>query len=209
MKKFLLLLISLLAVCTLVFLSSCSKRVEIQEKRAGEERPPAPVGAPRAAPEPVQPGPAITPGPQPEQIPAVPEQPAPPEIKVEKGPAGAELPVKEGRTSPGLMPVYFDFDHYTIRPDMVSRMENNATWLKSKPKARIRIEANTDERGSNEYNLALGQRRANSAKEYLSNLGIAPDRIEILSFGEERPLAGGHDEESWKVNRRDDFLAIK
>jgi peptidoglycan-associated lipoprotein len=73
----------------------------------------------------------------------------------------------------------------------------------------VRIEGNCDERGTNEYNLALGERRANSAKNFLVSLGVAADRIEIISFGEERPRALGHNEDSWSQNRRDDFVLIR
>jgi len=72
-----------------------------------------------------------------------------------------------------------------------------------------RVEGNCDERGTNEYNLALGERRAENAKNFLLSLGISPDRIETISYGEERPLAAGHNEDSWAQNRRDDFVIMK
>jgi peptidoglycan-associated lipoprotein len=71
------------------------------------------------------------------------------------------------------------------------------------------VEGNCDERGTNEYNLALGERRSDSAKSYLVSLGISPDRVETISYGEERPLAIGHNEDSWSQNRRDDFALIE
>ncbi|MEF3168679.1 MAG: peptidoglycan-associated lipoprotein Pal [Deltaproteobacteria bacterium] len=116
--------------------------------------------------------------------------------------------ISEGRTSGPMLPVYFDFDQYTIRSDMVSRIEGNATFLKDNPEVRVEIQGNCDERGTNEYNLALGEKRAMSAKKYLMNLGVRGDRIDTVSLGEEAPLDPGHDEAAWKVNRRDDFVII-
>jgi peptidoglycan-associated lipoprotein len=89
------------------------------------------------------------------------------------------------------------------------RIEKNADFLKENPAAKIRIEGNCDERGTNEYNMALGERRALSAKKYMKNLGIHADRMHTISFGEEKPLLHGHDEYSWAQNRRDDFVVAK
>ncbi|HBI15402.1 MAG TPA: peptidoglycan-associated lipoprotein Pal [Desulfobulbaceae bacterium] len=130
-----------------------------------------------------------------------------------KGPAEsletAASDILEGRTSAPMLPVYFDFDKSDIRADQVERVENNADFLKKSSTVRIRIEGNCDERGSNEYNLALGERRAQSAKKYLVNLGVADSRMETVSWGEEKVLLFGHDEISWAQNRRDDFVIIK
>jgi len=112
----------------------------------------------------------------------------------------------EGRTSAPFVPVYFDFDSSNIRPDQVAGIEANATALKDKPGATIRIEGNCDERGTSEYNMALGQRRAQSAKRYLENLGVDSSRMNTISYGEEKPINHGHDELSWSQNRRDDFV---
>ena len=117
--------------------------------------------------------------------------------------------ILEGRTSAPMLPVYFDFDKSDIRANQVERIEKNADFLKQSSTVRIRIEGNCDERGTNEYNMALGERRAQSAKKYLVNLGVADARLETLSFGEEKPLLFGHDELSWDQNRRDDFVIIK
>ena len=106
-------------------------------------------------------------------------------------------------------PVYFDFDKSFIRSEYRPVLREKAGFLKDNPNVRIRIEGNCDERGTNEYNLALGERRAESAKNFLLSLGISPDRIEPISYGEERPLAVGHSEDSWAQNRRDDFVIMK
>ena len=105
--------------------------------------------------------------------------------------------------------VYFDFDRSFIRPEYRPVLAKKGEFLKEFPEYNLRIEGNCDERGTNEYNLALGDRRSDSAKNYLISLGISPDRIETLSYGEERPLAVGHNEGSWSQNRRDDFVLMK
>jgi len=117
-----------------------------------------------------------------------------------------EFKREHGRTSMGLSPVYFNFDQATIRTDMADRMANNAMFLKQLQGAKVIIEGNCDERGTKEYNLALGQRRALNAQEYLVNLGVEANRIRTVSYGEERPLFVGQDEESYAQNRRADFI---
>ena len=114
--------------------------------------------------------------------------------------------ILEGRTTGPMLPVYFDFDKSNIRDDQKSRMETNATYLKDNPSAAIAIEGNCDERGTNEYNMALGDRRATSAKKYLANLGVDESRLTAISYGEEKPLNFGHDELAWSQNRRGDFV---
>lgn len=113
---------------------------------------------------------------------------------------------EHGRSSVGLNPIYFDFDRAVIRPDMADRMANNALFLKEMPGAKVVVEGNCDERGTKEYNLALGQRRALNGKEYLINLGVEAQRIRTVSYGEEQPLFPGQDDFSYAQNRRDDFI---
>ena len=105
-------------------------------------------------------------------------------------------------------PIYFDFDKSTIRPDAAATLDRKLPWLQANPGMRIRIEGNADERGSDEYNLALGQRRAASAKRYLVDHGIAADRFDLVSYGEERPVCTEHNEACWQQNRRDDFRIV-
>lgn len=105
--------------------------------------------------------------------------------------------------------IYFDFDKSFIRLEYRPVLQEKAAFLKDYPDMRARIEGNCDERGTNEYNLALGERRGSSAKNFLISLGIAADRIETISYGEERPRGLGHDEESWSQNRRDDFVLVR
>ena len=117
--------------------------------------------------------------------------------------------ISEGRTSGPMLPVYFKYDSYNIKEDMLQRMETNAMFLKDNPHVLIEIQGNCDERGTVEYNLALGEKRAKSAKKYLVNLGINPKRIDIVSFGKELPLDPGRNEAAWAKNRRADFVIIK
>ncbi len=117
--------------------------------------------------------------------------------------------IMEGRTSGPMLPVYFDFDSSSIRTDQVGRIETNADFIKQNKGMTIRIEGNCDPRGTKEYNLALGERRALSAKKYLVNLGVDESRLTTVSWGEEKLLLFGHDEISWAQNRRDDFVIVK
>jgi len=108
-----------------------------------------------------------------------------------------------------LDPIYFDFDSYNLKDLSRDQLAKNAQWIKNNPGAVVRIEGNCDERGSNEYNLALGERRAASAKKYLVYQGISPNQLETISYGEEKPVCGGHYEGCWWKNRRDDFVIVE
>jgi len=101
-----------------------------------------------------------------------------------------------------LKDIYFDFDKYDIRPGDAEILKANAALLMRQPTVKIQIEGHCDERGTTEYNLALGEGRANSAKKYLISLGMSPDRISTISYGKEKPLDPGHHEEAWAKNRR-------
>jgi len=103
--------------------------------------------------------------------------------------------------------VYYDFDMYNIREEFQAMVEAHGKFMLENVDLRVRIEGNCDERGSEQYNLALGQRRADAAKKYLAGLGVQSPQITAISFGAEKPKAQGHDEEAWKQNRRDDVSA--
>jgi peptidoglycan-associated lipoprotein len=124
------------------------------------------------------------------------------EVKPEAANEGAAV------TSSGLQPIYFDFDKSFIRDDARPVMKANAEWLKANPSVEIRIEGNCDERGTKEYNQALGQRRATSAKKYFTDLGISAKRISLISYGKEKPVCSEHTEDCWQKNRRDDFVSV-
>jgi len=120
-----------------------------------------------------------------------------------------QFPILEGRSTGPMLPVYFDFDQSSVRVDQKGRIEKNARYLKDNPGGRIVIEGNCDERGTNEYNMALGERRAISAKKYMMNLGVQANRMNTISYGEEKPLNHGHDELAWSQNRRADFVQVQ
>jgi peptidoglycan-associated lipoprotein len=104
--------------------------------------------------------------------------------------------------------IHFDFDKSDIRPGDAAILDGKVAILQANPNVRVRVSGHCDERGSDEYNLALGNRRATSTKQYLVSHGIDASRIETLSFGEERPVAMGHDETAWSQNRRSEFEII-
>ena len=105
-----------------------------------------------------------------------------------------------------LKPIHFDFDKYDIRSGDTEILKANSALLKKFPNVKIQIEGHCDERGTNEYNLALGERRANSTKKYLTSLGVTADRVSTISYGEEKPMDPAHNEEAWTKNRRAHFL---
>ena len=111
------------------------------------------------------------------------------------------------RTMLGAM-IHFDLDKANVRPDDAGTLDQKVGILQANPNLRIRVHGHCDERGSDEYNLALGNRRAQAAKQYLVSHGIDANRIETQSWGEERPLVDGHDESAWSQNRRDEFEII-
>lgn len=117
----------------------------------------------------------------------------------------------ESATTPASSPlkeIYFAFDHYDLRADARATLKGNGDWLKGNPSVRIEIEGHCDERGTNEYNLALGAKRAQAAKDYLVSLGIAANRLSTISYGEEVPVCKEQNEECWQKNRRDRFVIV-
>ncbi len=98
--------------------------------------------------------------------------------------------------------VFFDFDKYNLKPEARDILQRQAAWLKKYPSVTITVEGHCDERGTREYNLALGERRANSSKNYLVALGVNPNRVKTLSYGKERPAVTGSNDAAWAQNRR-------
>ncbi len=180
MKK-LLVLISILAL--LVVISGCKKKVAVTPP------PSAPVEEKAKA--------------ETEKVPTI-KEPELTEEEIFRMKSLEEL----NRESP-LQRIHFDFDKYFIREDAKPVLERNAQWLKKFPSVKILIEGHCDERGTEEYNMALGEKRAKSTMNYLISLGISPDRIKIISYGKSRPLDPGHNEEAWALNRRADFVIIE
>jgi peptidoglycan-associated lipoprotein len=105
-----------------------------------------------------------------------------------------------------LKDVYFDFDRYNLDDDDRAILRADAEWLKKNPAARVQIEGHCDERGTSEYNLALGAKRAQAAKDYLVTLGVTENRLSTISYGEEIPVCRDATESCWKENRRDRFV---
>ena len=127
-----------------------------------------------------------------------------------KAPASSLEARREGKAPAAgpLKDIYFDFDRYDLKPDARATLKANADWLKANPSVRTEIEGHCDERGTNEYNLALGAKRAQAARDYLITLGIAKGRISTKSYGEELPVCKEQNEGCWQKNRHDRFVVI-
>jgi peptidoglycan-associated lipoprotein len=161
------------------------------------------------------PPPAPTPAPQPAPSPAD-TTPTPAPISTEPVPLDnkAYTPLfagdhNEDREKFKADTIYFDFDSSTIKPTEEANLQSVANYFKDNKKFEaLIIEGNCDERGTEKYNLSIGERRALAAREYLSNLGVDPVRIKTVTYGASRPAETGHDESAWKKNRRDEFILV-
>jgi len=173
-----------------VVLSGCAKRPATLQAAA-----PAPTGAASTT--------AATPPPS---APSQPMQSGPTTSAPTPTPSTARPVVTDFAATAELADVFFDFDKYDIRPTDAKTLDANANWLKSNPNHLVLIEGHCDERGTNEYNLALGERRAKSTMNYLVSQGVQANRITIISYGEERPQCTEHNEACWAKNRRAHFL---
>jgi peptidoglycan-associated lipoprotein len=122
------------------------------------------------------------------------------------GPDGAAVSVEDMNRRGYLKDVFFDLDRSEVRSDQREALEQNAGWLRKHAEVRIVIEGHCDERGTAQYNMALGERRAQTVTDYLVALGIQPSRIQVMSYGKERPFAHGHDDQAWAQNRRGHFM---
>lgn len=174
-------------------LFGCPKRPEVIQAAPAPAGPAAavvPTTPPPPAPAPVVEAPVVRPAP-PAETPVAPPPPAPAPAPAAAAPAPS--PLKDA---------FFAYDKANIRDDQKAALNDNVGWLKANSRARILIEGHCDERGTAEYNLALGERRAKSVKDYLVGAGIAADRVSTISYGKERPFVLGHDESAWKWNRR-------
>jgi peptidoglycan-associated lipoprotein len=149
----------------------------------------------------------------------------PPEVKVAPTPAPKPVAVKQPEVAPVpvaktdelgdlealnkagyLKDVFFDFDKFAVRADQRDPLAADAEWLKKYPKVKVRVEGHCDERGTAQYNMALGEKRASAVKDYLSSLGVDAGRIETVSYGKEKPFVKGSNEEAWAQNRRGHFV---
>jgi peptidoglycan-associated lipoprotein len=163
--------------------------------------PPPPPPAPPVA---VAPTPPPPPPPQP---PPPPPAPAPaPAPALTEDEIFARKTLAELNAERPLAEVYFDFDQFVVREDQRPILQANAEWLRRWPSTRVAIEGHADERGTAEYNLALGERRANAVREYLIGLGIPDTRLEVVAKGEEEPVCFEQTEACWAQNRRGNFV---
>src|SRR5574337_164214 len=185
-----------------ILLAGCPKRPEVVET-VPKPAPQAGVGAPApkvAAPE--EKSPTEVAAESAETKPS--ETGAAPEARITEAEVKPESPA--GAQVSEVKDIYFDFDKSAIRDDSKALLNENIEWLRKNPAAKTIVEGHCDERGSSEYNLALGERRARAARDYLVAAGVAANRISTISFGKERPFVLGHDESAWKWNRRAHFV---
>lgn len=194
-----------------VVLAGCAKRPAMTAASApaptgaAQATTPAPTpGAVGATTSPSSPTTPTTPAPGPAAV--TPGTPTTPPAAGTTATPAARPPVQEFAATPNLKDINFDFDKYDIRPGDAKILDGNATWLKSN-NVLVLIEGHCDERGTNEYNLALGERRAKATMNYLVSQGVQANRITIISYGEERPLCTEKTEACWARNRRAHFLS--
>ncbi|HSB70981.1 MAG TPA: peptidoglycan-associated lipoprotein Pal [Candidatus Methylomirabilis sp.] len=183
-------------------LLGCPKRPEVMQAAPSPVGPPAAV-APAPTPPPAPPPVAETPVTPPSA--PVAETPVTPPSAPAETPVQAAPPAAVPAASP-MKDVFFDFDKSALREDQKAALNEGVAWLKENPRVNIVIEGHCDERGTTEYNIGLGERRAGAVKEYLVAAGIAAERIAAISYGKERPFVLGHDESAWKWNRRGHFV---
>lgn len=152
-----------------------------------KEEPPPPTA--EAQPRPPAPAPAPTPAPTPAPMAQAPSM-------------SFQQALQEFQNQD----IYFDFDKYDLRPDARAILDRKVAFLNANGSVRVQVEGHCDERGTNAYNMVLGERRANAAKQYVTTAGVSAGRVSTISYGEERPLDPGHNEAAWAKNRRAHFV---
>ena len=182
-------MLSTAALLMVVVIAGCARRVP----------PPSP-------PPPAPPPPAATPVPPPPPPPPPPPAPAPPPKPLTEDEIFQRKTLAELNAEMPLGDVFFDYDMSTIREDARPILQRNADYLRRWTSTRVSLEGHTDSRGTTEYNLALGARRAGAVRDYLVSLGIAPDRLLAVSRGEETPQCSEENEACWQRNRRGHFV---
>jgi peptidoglycan-associated lipoprotein len=186
-QKVLMTLFLVAIICALVIPAGCAKKAimkdePVVEKEAAVEKQAPAQAAPAKVPE---------------------------EQKVDEAAMAAAAAAQADKEASQFADIYFAFDRFDLRSDAREVLAMHAKWLMAHPEFLVRIEGNCDERGTVEYNMALGQRRAASAMKYLVDLGVGKNRISTISYGKERPLDPGHNEEAWAKNRRDHFSVTR
>jgi len=182
---------AVVAVALIVLVGACARRPLVPVAAA-----PAPVARAAEAP-----APPVAPAPAPVAVAPTPPPPAPAPVV-----AAAPAPARDFTANDNVRAIYFDFDKSEIRSGDAKILESNAAWLKVNPGQLLMIEGHGDERGTNEYNLALGDRRARATMNYLAAQGVKADRISVVSYGAERASCTAHNEGCWSQNRRSQFL---
>src|SRR5574337_2208705 len=186
-----------------LLMTGCPKRPEVVET--------VPLPSAQQGQTGVSPAPSTKPAIPEEKSPAEVAVPAPTETGATPEATITEAEVKQdvaaGAQIPELKDIYFDFDQSAIRADSTKLLNENIEWFRKNSATKVTIEGHCDERGSSEYNLALGERRARSTRDYLVASGVAANRISTISFGKERPFVVGHDESAWRWNRRAHFVS--
>lgn len=185
-------LTTVLAMGTMMY-SGCAKKETVRPDAA-----PAAVASSAATPADAAPPPAAG------ATPSGPQQ-----VVAEAAPSNAALTSGTADAAKGLDPIYFDFDSALLGDAARATLSTNFTRLKGNATARVRIEGHCDERGSDEYNLALSERRAQAAAQYLEALGIPAAQLSVIGYGEEKPADSSHDEAAWTRNRRDEFAVVE
>ena len=181
---------NLLSLVLVMLLAACASGVKLNEVPV-EDKSGAKVSV---APDPVMPTPVSASGANEAKSAVVPVDSVP-SVNLSAGPGGNVSKV-----------VFFDYDSFIVKPEFQSTIEAHAQFLKANPKARVSLEGHTDERGGREYNLALGQKRADAVRQSLSLLGVQESQVESVSFGKEKPAAQGSDESAFAKNRRAEFF---
>jgi len=194
---------TMVALCVGALLAGgCAKKEIVKAEEPVQAVQKAPVAPPAPAAPEAKPA-EVTPEQKAEPLPETPSKEA--VVQPETSKEAVQAP--ELQTE--LQKIYFNFDSSDLSQESRGILSKNAEVLTKNTSIKIRIEGNCDERGSDEYNMALGERRAKAAKDYLVNLGVQSDRLSVISYGEEKPVDPGHDEAAWAKNRRDDFVIVK
>jgi len=175
----------LTAIAAAVLIAGCGTTPEDQTQ------------APTTSVDPTTGKPPATAGTQPQKVPGV-------DLTAKADAKGADPRVKSGALA--RRSIYYDYDQFDIKDEYRALVEAHAKYLRDNPSAKMLIQGNTDERGSREYNVGLGQRRSDGVKKMLVLLGARDNQIESVSLGEEKPQADGHEESAWSKNRRSDIL---
>jgi peptidoglycan-associated lipoprotein len=204
LKKSSIWLVVLISVVAIAFIATgCAKKQVVKEEAAA--KPVVEVKKEEPAPEPPKVAEAPKEEPKPEPV----KEAAAPEPKKEEAPPPPPAPAKVEPLALVAMRIQFAFDDYNLSTKAKENLEKVASWMSKDPAVKIQVEGHTCEVGTNEYNLALGERQANSAKKYLEGMGVNPARLSTISYGEERPMVPNSDEANRSKNRRDEFLQSK